>query len=55
MTFVATLEPQSLWKHFDQILKIPRGSKNEAKIRQHVIDIAERAGLSYDRSHRATA
>ena len=48
MTFVATLEPQSLWKHFDQILKIPRGSKNEAKIRQHVIDIAERAGLSYE-------
>jgi dipeptidase D len=48
MTFVAELEPESLWQHFDQILTIPRGSKNEGKIRQHVIDIAERSGLSYE-------
>ncbi|UCG86988.1 MAG: aminoacyl-histidine dipeptidase [Gemmatimonadota bacterium] len=48
MTFVATLAPESLWLHFDQILTIPRGSKNEAKIRQHVIDIAERTGLSHE-------
>jgi dipeptidase D len=47
MTFVETLEPQSLWRHFDQILAIPRGSKNEDRIRQHVIDIAERCGLPY--------
>jgi dipeptidase D len=48
MTFVATLEPKSLWHHFDQILAIPRGSKNEGRIRQHVIEIAERNGLPYE-------
>jgi hypothetical protein len=32
MTFVADLEPKSLWAHFDQILMIPRGSKNEDKM-----------------------
>jgi dipeptidase D len=45
MTFVADLEPKSLWAHFDQILMIPRGSKNEDKIRRHVVAIAERSGL----------
>jgi dipeptidase D len=47
MTFVATLEPTTVWQHFDQILAIPRGSKNEEKIRQHVIEIAERNGVEY--------
>lgn len=47
MTFVATLEPTPLWKHFDKILTIPRGSKEEEKARQYVIEVAERQGLSY--------
>jgi dipeptidase D len=47
MSFVETLEPTTLWQHFDQILTIPRGSKNEAKIRQLVIDIAKRNGAEY--------
>jgi dipeptidase D len=47
MTFVATLEPTTVWQHFDQILAIPRGSKNEEQIRQHVIEIAERNGFEY--------
>ncbi|NIM49217.1 MAG: beta-Ala-His dipeptidase [Gemmatimonadales bacterium] len=46
MTFVDTLEPKAVWQHFDQILMIPRGSKEEDKIRQHVISVAERAGLA---------
>jgi len=33
MTFVSELEPRSLWRHFDQILTIPRGSKEEDRIR----------------------
>jgi dipeptidase D len=45
MTFVADLAPQALWKHFDQILTIPRGSKNEAAMRRYVLGIAERKGL----------
>ena len=47
MTFVETLEPKALWRHFDRILAIPRGSKNEAQIREHVIGIAKRAELSH--------
>lgn len=47
MTFVAELEPKELWKHFDRILTIPRGSKNEQAMRDYVIEIADRNGLSY--------
>ncbi len=45
MTFVENLTPNSLWKHFDQILTIPRGSKNEDQIRKHVVDLATQHGL----------
>ena len=45
MTFVADLEPKALWAHFDQILTIPRGSKEEDQIRAHVVAVAERNGL----------
>ncbi len=48
MTFVATLEPTALWEHFDTILTIPRGSKNEDRMRRTVVGIAERAGLDHD-------
>ncbi|RMD98034.1 MAG: aminoacyl-histidine dipeptidase [Calditrichaeota bacterium] len=47
MSFVSELEPKQLWKHFDEILKIPRGSKNEGKIREYVISIAKKNGLQY--------
>ena len=48
MTFVASLDPPSLWRHFDTILTIPRGSKNEERMRQHVCGIATRLGLDHD-------
>jgi len=47
MTFVADLEPKALWAHFDQILTIPRGSKEEDQIRAHIVAVAERSGLEY--------
>jgi dipeptidase D len=47
MTFISKLEPAALWSHFDQILKIPRGSKKEDKIRQFLIDQAEAQELEY--------
>ncbi len=47
MTFVRDLEPRDLWCHFDDILTIPRGSKNEDKIRQFIIDMAEAQDLEY--------
>jgi dipeptidase D len=48
MTFVTALEPTAVWGHFDTILTIPRGSKNEERMRQRVVEVAERAGLDYD-------
>jgi dipeptidase D len=47
MTFVKELEPQALWSHFDTILTIPRGSGNEAGLREHIIGFAEKNGLEY--------
>ena len=43
MTFVSELSPQSLWQHFDQLLTIPRGSKEEEAAQAYVLDVA--AGL----------
>ena len=45
MTFVSSLEPQALWKYFDQILTIPRGSKEEEKIREYVVGVAQELDL----------
>ena len=47
MTFVATLEPTTLWRHFDAILTIPRGSKNEEQMRRYVAGVAEAVGLDH--------
>lgn len=47
MTFVSDLEPKELWQHFDKILTIPRGSKNEKAMREYVTQIAEKNDLSY--------
>jgi dipeptidase D len=47
MTFVAELEPRPLWKHFDEILQIPRPSKGEERARRYVLDLAKRKGLSH--------
>ena len=46
-TFVSEFEPQALWRHFDQILTIPRASKDEGKMRDYVIAVAERNGLEH--------
>jgi len=47
MSVIENLEPKLLWKHFDEIRKIPRCSKHEEKIRKYVIDFAEKQGLKY--------
>ncbi len=48
MTFVSELKPQALWAHFDHILTIPRASKDEGRMRDYVIEVAERNGLEYE-------
>ncbi len=40
-------QPAPLWEHFYRITQIPRPSKQEAAVRQYVIDEAERAGHSW--------
>jgi len=47
MTFVSELEPKPLWGHFDEILTIPRGSKQEGKMRTFVVGVAKRLGLEH--------
>ncbi|MEE9296628.1 MAG: aminoacyl-histidine dipeptidase [Phycisphaerae bacterium] len=47
MSFVSELEPLALWKHFDEILKVPRGSKDEGRIRDYVIGVVKQTGLPY--------
>jgi dipeptidase D len=47
MTFVSDLEPTPLWGHFDTILTVPRGSKEEGKMRAFVVGVAERNGLEH--------
>jgi len=47
MTFVSDLEPKSLWRYFDEILTIPRASKDEGRIRDWVLGIADKLGLEH--------
>ncbi len=47
MTFVADLEPKILWRHFDKILTIPRGSKQEEQMREYVVEQAKKHGFRY--------
>lgn len=49
MTFVSELDPKELWKHFDKILAIPRGSKNEKQMAEYVIEVANANGLHFKR------
>ena len=44
---IRNIDPQLLWEHFYQINQIPRCSKDEEKVREYVIQVAERNGLPY--------
>jgi dipeptidase D len=44
MSFVGSLEPQALWRHFDHLLTIPRPSGAEQGARQYVLEVAKRLG-----------
>ena len=47
MTFVAMLQPTPLWRHFDTILTIPRGSKNEEHMCRYIVEVAQRHSLNH--------
>jgi dipeptidase D len=41
------LKPKLMWEHFYEISQIPRCSREEERIRQYVIKVAERNNLEY--------
>jgi len=45
MSVIDNLEPKLVWKHFDEIRKIPRCSKHEEKIRKYIEDFAKKQNL----------
>jgi len=45
MSSILEYEPKLVWKHFDEIRKIPRCSKHEEKIREYILEFAEKQGL----------
>ena len=45
MPVIENLEPKSVWKHFDEIRKIPHCSKHEEKIREYTLDFAKKHNL----------
>lgn len=47
MKQIAELEPQIVWSIFEEITRIPRPSKKEERIREHIIAFAETHGLAY--------
>ncbi len=47
MSVFTQLEPQTVWKYFEEILKVPRPSGKEEKIAQYIIDFAKRENLEY--------
>lgn len=42
---LAALEPALVWKHFAEIVRIPRPSYHEEKIRRYILDFARAKGL----------
>ncbi|MCJ2513943.1 MAG: aminoacyl-histidine dipeptidase [Candidatus Thermoplasmatota archaeon] len=47
MSNINDLKPKLLWKHFDEIRKIPHCSKHEEKIRDYIINFSENQKLKY--------
>lgn len=47
MSVIENLKPKLLWKHFDEICKIPHCSKHEEKIREYIVNFAKQHNLKY--------
>lgn len=48
-SMISNLKPQHLWRHFDEIRKIPHCSKHEKQLGDYVGSIADQHGLPYKR------
>ena len=42
---LVALKPALVWKHFAEIVRIPRPSSHEEKIRRDILDFARAQGL----------
>ena len=51
MPALTNLEPQRVWKYFDKIAAIPRGSTKEAAAREFVRSVAAKLGLESKQDH----
>jgi dipeptidase D len=51
MPALTNLEPQRVWKYFDKIAAIPRGSTKEAAAREFVRSVAAKLGLESTQDH----
>ena len=47
MSNINDLKPKLLWKHFDEIRKIPHCSKQEEKIRDYILNFADKQNLKF--------
>ncbi|NQU80022.1 MAG: aminoacyl-histidine dipeptidase [Bacteroidetes bacterium] len=45
MKEIKSLEPKILWQYFEDIIKVPRPSGKEEKIRQYLVGFGEKSGL----------
>lgn len=45
-TFISNLEPRRVWAHFDRLCAIPRPSKQEAALRENLLDWARQQHLA---------
>ena len=41
---IAGLKPERVWEYFAEIVKIPRCSKNEAKMTEYILKTAKKLG-----------
>lgn len=44
---LSNLKPKLVWKHFEEITKHPRPSKNEKKVVEYVLSVVKNLGLEY--------
>lgn len=44
---LSNLKPELVWKHFEEITKHPRPSKNEKKVVEYVLSVVKNLGLKY--------
>ena len=45
------LKPNLVWKHFEELTKIPRCSKHEDRVAEYIVQVARNAGCTVEQDH----